>query len=115
MRNLVERKERYMRDPLPIRLGGLAANLARVRSFSRNEANHEAVFDLLEESKYFIEWTATAAEMETTLDLIELQLQIAVWQKHWQRNWDDENIRDKVAEASANWSRNLLERSGLLG
>lgn len=109
-----ERKERYMRDPLPVRLGGLAANLARVKSFSKNNANQKAVFDLFEESKYFIEWTAQDAEIGTTVELIELQLQIAVWQQQWQKNWDDENSRDVVAKTSSDWSRRLLERSGLL-
>ena len=28
------RKERYMRDPLPVRLGNLASNLARIRSIA---------------------------------------------------------------------------------
>lgn len=114
MSDIAERKERYMRDPLPIRLGGLAANLARVKSFSKNHENQNAVFDLFEESKHFIEWTAQDAEMRTTLELIELQLQIATWQQKWQKNWNDPNIRDAVAQASAEWSQRLLERSGLL-
>lgn len=103
-----------MRDPLPIRLGGLAANLARVKSFSKNHENQKAVFDLFEESKYFIEWTAKDTEMRTRLELIELQLQIAVWQQKWQKNWDDPNIRSAVAQTSSDWSQRLLERSGLL-
>lgn len=114
MTKLAERKERYMRDPLPTRLGGLAANLARVKSFSKNPANQKAVFDLFEESKHFIEWTAQDAEIGTTVELIELQLQIAVWQNQWQKNWDDEDNRELVAQTSADWSRRLLERSGLL-
>ena len=103
-----------MRDPLSTRLGGLAANLARVKSFSKNTANEKAVFDLFEESKHFIEWTAHDAEIETTVELIELQLQIAVWQHQWQRNWDDEVTRDAVALKAADWSRRMLDRSGLL-
>lgn len=114
MGDIKERKERYMRDPLPIRLGGLAANLARVKSFSNNHENQKAVFDLFEETKYFIEWTAQDAEIRTTLELIELQLQIAIWQQKWQMNWDDPNIRSTLAQSSADWSQRLLERSGLL-
>lgn len=114
MNSLAEKKERYLRDPLPIRLGGLAANLARVKSFSRNDANQRAVFDLFEESKFFIEWTALDAEMNTTLELIELQLEIATWQYRWQENWTDVRKRDAFASKAASWSRRLLERSGLL-
>lgn len=114
MKNLAQKKQRYLLDPIAIRLGGLAANLARVKSFSKNSANHQAVFDLFEESKYFIEWTAVDAEMRTTLELIELQLQIATWQQQWHKNWDDQEKRAMLAQTSANWSRRLLERSGLL-
>jgi hypothetical protein len=114
MTNQIEKKERYMSDPLSIRLGGLAANLARVKSFSKNAANEKAVFDLFEESKNFIEWTAQDAEIGTTVELIELQLQIAVWQHQWQKTWEDKDNRELLARTSADWSRKLLERSGLL-
>jgi hypothetical protein len=83
MIDIQAKKERFLRDPIPIRLGGLAANLARVNSFSGNSANQAAVFDLFEESKYFIEWTAAETEIDTAADLIDLQLQIAIWQRNW--------------------------------
>ena len=38
MKNLDTVRERYLRDPLPVRLGGLAANLSRIASFARNPA-----------------------------------------------------------------------------
>jgi hypothetical protein len=114
MNNLAEVKERYLRDSVSIRLGGLAANLARVKSFSKNIANQEAVFNLFEESKHFIEWTAMETETETTVALIELQLQIAVWQRQWQKIWNDEKSRNSVAMTSADWSKRVLEKSGLI-
>ena len=40
-------RERYLRDPLPIRLGGLAADVARIASCAENPKNHEAVNSLL--------------------------------------------------------------------
>ena len=46
-------RERYLRDPLPIRLGNLASSLARIASCSENPKNHEVVTSVLEESKYF--------------------------------------------------------------
>jgi hypothetical protein len=68
-------RERYMRDSLPIRLGGLAANLSRIKSFVSREGNREAVESLIDESKYFIEWTAAEAEVSTAAELVELQVQ----------------------------------------
>jgi len=42
-----------------IRLGGLAANLARIESFSNDPKHDEVVLGLVRESQLFIEWTAT--------------------------------------------------------
>lgn len=114
MNSLTERKERYLRDSVPVRLGSLAANLARVKSFSRNKENQTAVFDLFEESKHFIEWTAVETELGTAVELIELQLQIAVWQRQWQKIWDNEETRNLVAQTSADWSKKVLGKSGLI-
>ena len=55
MTNRSQLRQRYLRDSLPVRLGGLAANLARVRFFSENPAHGEVVARLVEESTWFIE------------------------------------------------------------
>ena len=107
-------RERYMRDPLPVRLGGLAANLSRIKSFSANEASRDTVASLINESKMFIEWTAAQAEIETAAKLVELQVQLALWQLQWQSVWDNAMKRKQLADQSSEWSRQVLEMSGLL-
>src|ERR1041385_114866 len=107
-------RERYMRDPLPVRLGGLAANLSRIKSFSSNEASRETVASLIDESKMFIEWTAAQAETETAAQLVELQVQLARWQLQWQNIWADSSKRSQIAQQSSAWSKQVLELSGLL-
>ena len=114
MATLQEIKQRYMQDPLPTRLGGLAANLARVNTFSRHDANQDAVFNLMNESKYFIEWTATEAELEVTAQLVDLQIQLAFWQHGLAKIWVDTKKRQEVAQQSRQWSDKVLELSGLL-
>ncbi len=47
-------RNRYRQDPLPFRLGGLAADLARVASFSHNPAHLTAVSSLLWEAAHFV-------------------------------------------------------------
>ena len=34
-------RSRYLKDPIPVRLGGLAANLSRVASFSKNDRKEQ--------------------------------------------------------------------------
>lgn len=107
-------QERYLRDTLPVRLGGLAANLSRIKSFAAHEASRDAVESLIDESKYFIEWTAVGAEIEVSAELVELQVQLARWQCQWVQIWLDPVRRGQVAEASSVWSKRVLELSGLL-
>jgi hypothetical protein len=43
-------RTRYLNDSIPIRLRGLAANLARVASFSKNDKHHKVVETTLQKS-----------------------------------------------------------------
>lgn len=115
MTDLSQLRDRYLRDPLPIRLGGLAANLARVQSFSDHPAHRETVARLLEESAWFIEWTAPDTEFETQVFLAECQRQLAQWRLAWGEIWHDAGRLAEVVEESGRWSERLLELSGLLG
>lgn len=114
MRDWTAIRERYLRDKLPTRLGGLAANLARIRSFSDHPDHRAAVESLLEESKFFIEWTAADAEVNMAAELVELQVQLARWQRNWASIWADAVQRMQVAEQAHRWSKRVLEMSGLL-
>lgn len=107
-------QERYLRDALPVRLGGLAANLSRIKSFAAHEASRDAVESLIDESKYFIEWTAAETVVEVSAELVGLQVQLARWQCQWIQIWLDPVRRGQVAEASGVWSKRVLELSGLL-
>ena len=114
MKNLIERKNRYLQDAIPTRLGGLAANLARVSSFSQNSANKESTKSLLEESKYFIEWTATETDIQTSAKLVELQIQLSRWELTWDKIWNNEEIRSDVGKRAKEYSNQVLQNSGLL-
>jgi hypothetical protein len=109
-----QRRERYLRDPLPIRLGGIAANLARVVSFAENPISHPAVTDLLYESKFFIEWAGPTAPLEVAAVLVELQIALAIWQNRWVKGYSDPTLRNALIEFAREWSNKLLEMSGLL-
>lgn len=114
MKGLQQLRDRYMQDPIPVRLGGLAANLSRVASFSKHAGHREAVSEMLEESKWFIEWTASELEIERAAELVRLQVQLALWQLQSQTEWDNENWRNGLAVDSRQLSERLLEMSGLL-
>jgi len=107
-------RERYMRDGLEIRLGGLAANLARIASFSGRMKNHGSVEYLIEESKWFIEWIVPDASPEMQAELVELQIQLALWHRAWKDGMMEGYRLDDMISHAQTWSDRILEQSGLL-
>ena len=107
-------RERYMRDGLPTRLGGLATNLMRIASVASHPGNRQVVDSLLEESKFFIEWTAPDATLDKQAVLVELQIRLARWHYGWHRDSADQAKRARLAQEARTWAERVLEMSGLL-
>jgi len=107
-------RERYLADPLPVRLGGLAADLARVSASARHPEGSTIVARMLEESQYFIEWTAAEAEPEIAAELVDLQRMIALWRKAWPEAQHSQAQRTLLAVQAKKWSDQVLDYSGLL-
>ena len=107
-------RERYLRDDLAIRLGGLAANMARIASFSDHVGHQSAVKDILVESEYFIEWLAPDASLEVQAELVNLQVQLARWVVRLEQDWLDVEARRQMASLAKQSSQEILQRSGLL-
>ncbi|NOT62275.1 MAG: hypothetical protein HOP19_18870 [Acidobacteria bacterium] len=114
MKDWTSIRTRYLEDSLPIRLGGLAANLSRIKSFSTREENRAAVESLIDESKQFIEWTAVEAEIHVAAELVELQLLLARWHYKFESIWQQKQQLEQMALDSQHWSKRVLELSGLL-
>jgi len=114
MKNLESRRARYLQDALPIRLGGLAANLSRIASFSKHAGSQPVVADIFLESRWFIEWTALELEILQAAELVELQINLALWDFESRQSWNDESWRSALANQSMQWSQRVLDISGLL-
>ena len=114
MKNVEDIKTRYLKDELPVRLGGISADLARIASFASMEDNWKVVQSLLEESKFFIEWTAQEASLEQKAFLVELQIQLAYWYRIWTEIFTNSNEREKLSQQASLWSKKVLEMSGLV-
>jgi len=107
-------RKRFLQDAIPVRLGGVSANLARLKSAARNDQHIQVVRDMIQDTEYLIEWTAPDAEVETAGELVEIQVQLALWRLTWQSIWHDIERRHAVAEQAGLWSDKILEFSGLL-
>ena len=112
-----EIRDRFLKDALPIRLGGLAADLARIVSFSKNLKSASTVANLLEESRYFIEWSAPTLlpdRIDDAAHLVEIQRGLTYWCWVWHVAQKDPLERERLAAQAHAWSDQVLEMSGLL-
>ena len=114
MKNLEAIRTRYLQQDKARRIGGLAANLARVASFSDKPDNFKAVETLIEESKFLIEWIVPDLSLELQVKLIELQIQLSLWHLKFQEICQNpESLKNLISQASF-WSKELLKLSGLV-
>ncbi len=113
MTSWFDRRARYLRDEVTVRLGGLAANLARIESFSDHPSHGDVVRGLVRESALFIEWTGPELASDQQVPLVDLQRALVSWHQAWAVIWEDEERRASVAREAAEWSRRVLDMSGL--
>lgn len=109
-----KRKQRFLRDPLERRLGGLAATLARISSSARNSESPVIMENLLDEAKHLIEWTAADTDPETAADLVQIQRLLTLWQKSWESAMQDRSQRILLSTLAKEWSDKTLQSSGLI-
>ena len=114
IKNKEKLRERFLRDSLPRRMGGLAATLGRISSSARNSNNPEVVTDLLDEAKHLIEWTAAEAEVETAAELVRMQRLITLWLSAWRENNESRSQRTLLSVQAKDWSDRAIDFSGLL-
>lgn len=107
-------RERFLRDPLPQRLGGLAATFGRISSVARKSSDPENVTRLLEEAKYLIEWTAADAEPEVAAELVTIQTLVSLWLKSWEKTNQTKEQRTLLSFQAKLWSDRAMDFSGLL-
>ena len=106
-------RERFMLDPLPRRLGGLAATLGRIASSARKSSAPTIVSDLLDEARRLIEWTAGEAEPEVAAELVHMQILLSVWQKAWETASQNPHERLLLSLQAKDWSDKAVDFSGL--
>ena len=107
-------RERFLRDPLPRRLGGLAATLGRISSSARNSTDPNHVVNLLDEAKHLIEWTAADTEPETAAALVQMQTMITLWQRAWTDASQNPQQRILLSVQAKDWSDKAVDFSGLI-
>jgi hypothetical protein len=110
---LDEKQARFQSFTTSTRLGDIASNLSRIRSFVQ-VAHKEAVVSVISETTWFIEWTAAEIDPELAEELVNIQVQLAGWELSWDSIWNNETAISEVVEQSHIWSERVSDMSGLL-
>ncbi|MEA5605923.1 hypothetical protein [Nostoc sp. UHCC 0252] len=111
--NLDEKQARFQGENTSHRLGHIASNLARLRTFC-DTAYPEAVKSVADETMCFIEWTAAEIESEYAEELVNIQIQLARWKLKFDSLWSNKSERKNMSEQASTWSARVLDMSGLL-
>jgi hypothetical protein len=114
MTDFARLRTRFLRDPLPGRLGALAADLGRLSSTATHPAHNRVVETLLEQARRFVEWTAAETSLSTAAELVDLQLILTAWLHAWPEAQASGPLRAALAAEAGHWSDRVLELSGLL-
>jgi|GEM_PF-268722 len=109
MKNRERIRERFMQDALAVRLAGLAADLSRLASSARRSTGSAAALAMLEESQYFIEWTAADVAPEVGEELVNLQVILALWRRAWPEVEQSQPQRTLLAVQAKQWSDRVLD------
>jgi hypothetical protein len=106
-------RERYIKDAIPVRLAGLAADMERVASLARSTQDPASVLRWLEEGQRFIEWTAAELEPEIAAELVNIQVILSSWRSIWKQGLPDPSIRTLLAVEAHHWSERILAIAGV--
>ena len=115
MKDYTKIRERFLRDPVPRRLGALAADLARIGSIACHSMNAHAVASLMEEARRFVEWTAAETDVEAAAELVDIQRGLTLWLGAWPEAQNVASLRATLGHSALYWSDRVLSLSGLVG
>lgn len=113
MIDLFALRDRYTRDTVQVRMGGLAANLLRIKSFSDNPKHAKVVRQLIIESEHFAEWAGVDSDINVQAKLVDLQILLARWAYTWDDIWHDKTRLRSVAAHADRWAQDILRLSRL--
>jgi hypothetical protein len=114
MTDWTKKQQRFLQYNIPTRLGHLATNLARTKSFCDDVTPQDVIASLLKESLYFIEWTAPHMDIDQAAELVELGRTLTRWLFNWEKIRSDATTLTQVQAEIDLWSQRVLDMSGLL-
>ncbi len=117
MKNLEMQRETFMREPWNKRLTHLATSLQKIDLFSIDDKQKEAVREVIEQSRWYIEWTAREVcevNVENAAELVDVARELTSWLFDWDNHWNDSKNREIMRQQAKAWSERVFKMSQLL-
>ncbi|MDZ8262288.1 hypothetical protein [Nostoc sp. ChiQUE01b] len=115
MIEVTPKQQIFMQDDVTIRLRRLATHLSQIQSLLTQNSSEDLILALVDESRYFIEWTVPdmvkADDIDRACELVDLVRLLTRWLFHWDNIWTDAEQKQSVSLQASYWLQRVLEIS----
>ncbi|MEH2355979.1 hypothetical protein [Nostoc sp.] len=105
----------FMQDDVTTRLRRLATHLSQIQSLWTQGSSEDLILALVDESRYFIEWTVPdmvkADDIDRACELVDLVRLLTRWLFHWDDIWADAEQKQSASAQISYWLQRVLEIS----
>ncbi|MBC6432182.1 hypothetical protein FM036_16010 [Nostoc sp. HG1] len=115
MIEVTPKQQIFMQDDVPTRLRRLATHLSQIQSLLTQGSSENLILALVDESRYFIEWTVPdmvkADDIDRACELVDLVRLLTRWLFHWDNIWTDAEQKQSASLQASYWLQRVLEIS----
>ncbi|QLE39587.1 hypothetical protein FD723_03100 [Nostoc sp. C052] len=115
MIEVTPKQQIFMQDDVTTRLRRLATHLSQIQSLWTQGSSEDLILALVDESRYFIEWTVPdmvkADDIDRACELVDLVRLLTRWLFHWDNIWTDAEQKQSASLEISYWLQRVLEIS----
>ncbi|MBW4457645.1 MAG: hypothetical protein KME55_36170 [Nostoc indistinguendum CM1-VF10] len=115
MIEVTPKQQIFMQDDVTTRLRRLATHLSQIQSLWTQGSSEDLILALVNESRYFIEWTVPdmvkADDIDRACELVDLVRLLTRWLFHWDDIWTDAEQKQSASVEISYWLQRVLEIS----
>jgi hypothetical protein len=115
MIEVTPKQQIFMQDDVTTRLHHLATHLSQIQSLWTQGSSEDLILALVNESRYFIEWTVPdmviADDIDRACELVDLVRLLTRWLFHWDNIWTDAEQKQSASVQISYWLQRVLEIS----
>ncbi|MBN3989891.1 MAG: hypothetical protein HWQ36_04880 [Nostoc sp. NMS2] len=115
MIEVTPKQQIFMQDDVTTRLRRLATHLSQIQSLWTQGSSEDLILALIDESRYFIEWTVPdmvkANDIDRACELVDLVRLLTRWLFHWDDIWTDAEQKQSASAQISYWLQRVLEIS----